>query len=117
MKKGIVIALLLAAAVLMAFPQPSYAWDHGGGHRGGYGFGWYGPGVFIGGALLGALIASSWYAYPPPRTYVYPAPVYVYPVPGPAYAYPPQPEAYASPTCQGLSVAQVFRARLPQENG
>jgi hypothetical protein len=105
MKKGILIALLCLAAVSLAFPQPGYSWGHGRGHGtghgGGHGFEWYIPGAFIGVALLGALMASPWYAYPPPSAYVYPAPAYAYPAPGPAYAYPPEQGAYTCPNTPG----------------
>ncbi len=80
MKKGILIALVLLAAVSLFSPKPGYS----------HGSSWYVPGAFLGGALFGAAIARPYvapppvYAYPPPA-YAYPAPVYAYPYYGPRY--------------------------------
>ncbi len=96
-----IIAITLVGAVLV-LPTTSHAW------RGG----WYGPGFFAGGVLLGAAIAGPWYGPPPgyyypPPAYAYPPPAYAYPAPPPpAYAYPaPPPQAYASPTAPGTGPA------------
>lgn len=92
-KVATIIAVTLVATVLV-LPTTSHAW------RGGWG--WYGPGVFAGGVLLGAAIANPYYYAPPPYYYPAPQPVYAYPpayAPAPpAYAYPPPPaQAYAQP--------------------
>ena len=94
MKKGMLVVVLVIATVTLAFPQAG----HAGGHHYHY-YGWYAPGAFVGGALLGAAIARPYYAYPPPApVYVYPAPAYPpaygYAAPSPVYAYPPQQGAY-----------------------
>ncbi len=87
MKKGILVALLLVAALSLVCPQAGYS--HGS-------YAWYVPGAFIGEALFGAAISRPAYVAPPPvyaapapPVYAYPAPVYVYPAPRyyPAYRY------------------------------
>lgn len=91
-----IIAVVLVAAVLV-LPTTSHAW------RGG----WYGPGFFAGGVLLGAALASPYY-YPPPA-YYYPPPAYTYPPP--AYAYPPPAQAYPPPAqAYGAPPAQAYGA-------
>lgn len=85
--KAVTISAIILVELMLALPTTSHAWR-----------GWYGPGFFAGGVLLGAAIAGPWYA--PPPVYVYPQPqvVYATPPPPPAYAYPaPPPQAYASP--------------------
>jgi hypothetical protein len=91
-----IIAITLVGAML-ALPATSHAW------RGGWG--WWGPGAFVGGVALGAAIAAPYYApyYAPPPAYAYPAPqvIYTAPPPNQAYGYPSQPpppnQAYANP--------------------
>ncbi|HVN97085.1 MAG TPA: hypothetical protein VMT62_11695 [Syntrophorhabdaceae bacterium] len=86
---SIIVAVVLIVAVLF-LPASSHAWGHFGHH-----YGWYAPGAFIGGVILGTAIARPYYYYP------YPAPVYAYPPPTVVYVNP-QPvyvpnQAYASP--------------------
>ena len=76
MKRTVLIASLLLAAIALAFPQPGYSWGR-----------WYVPGAFVGGALLGAAMASTAYGYLSPAPYAYPAPAYGYPAPAYGYAY------------------------------
>jgi hypothetical protein len=83
--KIVAIISITLVGVMLALPATSHAW------RGGWG---WGPGAFVGGALLGAAITAPYYAYPPPA-YAYPPPAYAYPPP--AYAYP-SPPAYAYPS-------------------
>lgn len=80
MRRLFTIAVALIA-ISLVLPQAGHAW-RGGHHHGG----WYGPGVFVGGVLLGTAIAAPRYYYPPPA-YVYAPPPVVY-APPPAYAYP-----------------------------
>ncbi len=83
-----IISIIALVGVLLAIPATSHAW------RGGRG---WGPGFFVGGALLGAALTAPYYAYPPPA-YAYPPPAVVY-APPPAYAYPAPPpdQGYAYP--------------------
>ena len=85
-----IVALVLLVATL-AFPGTSHAWR-----------GWWGPGFFAGGVLLGAALAHPWYA--PPPVYVYPPPgvVYAPPPPEPVYVYPSPPVSSGTvPSPQG----------------
>jgi hypothetical protein len=84
------IVAIALVAVLLAVPNTGLAWRGHGHHYGG----WYGPGVFAGGFLLGTAIAAPRYYHPPP-VYAYPPPPVVY-APPPAYAYPDP--AYSSQT-------------------
>ena len=64
MKGNVLVAtLVLCIAFCLVLPQAS----HSHGYYGGYGYGWWVPGAFIGGALLAAAIARPW--YPPPVYY------------------------------------------------
>lgn len=84
-KKTCLIAAIVLVTVSLAVPGTGQAWrGHHGHHRG-----WYGPGLFAGGFLLGAAVAPRYYYYPyyPPPVYAYPPPAAVY-MPPPAYAYP-----------------------------
>jgi hypothetical protein len=94
--KGIAIIVVALVAVTLAVPSTSHAWR-----------GWWVPGAFAGGVLLGAAAAGPWYAPPPAYVYPYPYPapqvVYAPPPPNQAYAYPPPPpsEAAAAPQSRG----------------
>jgi len=77
----IILVTLLAATLIT--PSTSHAWG-----------GWWVPGAFAGGVILGAAVARPWYAPAPvyvyPYPYEYPAPQVVYtPPPSQVYAYPP----------------------------
>lgn len=92
--KAVAIFSITLVGVMLALPTTSHAW------RGGWG---WGPGAFVGGALLGAAIAAPYYAYPPPA-YAYPPPQVIYTAPPPTYAYPSPPaapQAVPSPQVQG----------------
>jgi hypothetical protein len=91
MKK--LIVLLIFCSMLTLFVPPRQAEAHGG-------YGWFLPGLMIGGALAWGLAAPryyyppSYYHYPPPA-YYYPPPAYSYPPP--AYSAPPSPADNSSP--------------------
>jgi len=109
MKKSILIVLFVVTAVSLAFPRTGDAWGHG--HR--YGYGWYAPGAFVGGALFGAALARPYYAYPPPPVYAYPPPAYGYPAPAPGYSYPPQQGPYAYPNTPGSDPGPAYQNEGP----
>ncbi len=88
MKKFIV--LLIICSLLTLFVPAKQAEAHGG-------FGWFLPGLIIGGAIGWGLTPRY---YHPPRTYYYPPPAYYYPPP--AYDYPP-PAYGSSPPLQDTS--------------
>lgn len=97
--KAVAIIAITLVGVTLALPAASHA-------RGGWG--WWGPGAFAGGVLLGAAVARPWY-YAPPPAYVYPAPqvVYTAPPPNQAYAYPsPPPPAETASAPQGQGRGQ-----------
>jgi hypothetical protein len=105
--KTVAIISVALVGVILALPATSHAW-----RRGGRGWGW-GPGAFMGGALLGAAIAAPYYAYPPPA--YYPPPPVAY-TPPPTYGYPTPPapppdQGYAYPTppaaSQAVPLAQI----------
>ena len=108
--KAVAVIAITLVGVILAIPATSHAW------RGGWG---WGPGVFVGGALLGAALSAPYYAYPPPA-YAYPPPQVVYTAPPPPnYAYPgqaaPMPnQAYAYP---GPPPAAPQAAPTPQVQG
>jgi len=81
--KGIAVIVVILLAATLAVPSTSHAWG-----------GWWVPGAFAGGVLLGATVARPW--YPPAPVYVYPYP-YEYPAPQVVYTPPPPPQAYYSP--------------------
>ena len=99
--KKLILTLLVATSLLSAVP--SYAWNRGGNgyhggyngyrsgynnnYRGGYNNNWIAPAIggLIVGGVVGAALASPYYA--PAPVYSQPAPVYVQP--GPVYTSPP----------------------------
>jgi hypothetical protein len=99
--KKLILTLLVATSLLSA--APSYAWNRGGngyhggyngyrgGHnnnyRGGYNNNWIAPAIggLIVGGVVGAALASPYYA--PAPVYSQPAPVYIQP--DPVYTSPP----------------------------
>jgi hypothetical protein len=85
MKKIIVLLVICSMLLLLVPPRPAAA-------SGGYG--WFLPGLIIGGMIGWGLTAPRYYY--PPRYYYYPPPAYYYPPPAyyyppPAYSYPPPP--------------------------
>lgn len=109
--KYLVIAVVLAVVVL-ALPTTGLAWrGHHGHHRG-----WYGPGLFVGGVLLGTAIAAPRYYYPQPA-YIYPPPPAVY-APPPAYAYPdPSCPSGSAPSSGQASAGQWINVPGQMVNG
>ncbi len=89
MRRNSLIIVTALLGISLALPATGHGRWYGG-------WGWYGPGVFAGGVVLGAVIARPWYYAPPPPVYVYPRPVYVYPPPPPVY-FPNQAYAYPDP--------------------
>ena len=90
MKKVTYTVLLLAMALILSSPLSCYA--RGGGHfvvHGGPGWGWW-PWA-VGGAMIGATLASPYY-YPPPPVVVQEQP--------PVYIQPEQQQAYYWYYCQ-----------------
>jgi hypothetical protein len=78
--KGVLFIVVLVLGISLTLPSTSSAWS---------GWGW-GPAAFLGGVLVGSVIARPYYA---------PAPVYVYPSPAVAYGSPPPPaQVYAYPS-------------------
>ena len=94
MKTRFLLIVIVVLAVALAAPGMGYAgrYYYRGPHRH---YGWYGPGAFVGGVVVGSAFARPWY-YGPAPVYVYPAPAAVYANPAPAYTYP-QGQAYAYP--------------------
>ena len=99
MKKFLI--LLLATMSLIATTDSfAHGW-HGGGYRGGYGYG-FGVAPFWAGAVIGGAVVSSTYSYPSqvyystPTQVVSPQPIYVQP----QQAYVVQPHAYYCATSQ-----------------
>ncbi len=109
-KKSFVVAILILTILVgssLALPTTSHARWHGRG--------WYVPGAFAGGLLLGTALSRPYY-YAPAPVYVYPPPAVVYTEPPPAayvpnqaYAYPDpavtaEPESHASQSGQWVDV-------------
>jgi len=93
--KGIAVAVVILLAATLVTPSTSHAWG-----------GWWVPGAFAGGVLLGAAVAGPWYA--PPPAYVYP---YPYPPPQVVYTPPPPPQPYAYPPPAPPDVASSPQGR------
>jgi hypothetical protein len=93
MKKLMAGGLLLVVLLTMSL-APSDAWAGGRGHfhRGGGHFGFWGPGLFLGGLALGAAVTAPYYRYGYPYYY---GPDYYY-APPPAVVYQQAPPAYAA---------------------
>jgi len=89
--KGIAVIVVILLAATLAIPSTSRAWG-----------GWWVPGAFAGGVLLGAAVARPW--YPPAPVYVYPYP-YEYPAPRVVYTPPPPPQAYYPPPAPSEAAA------------
>jgi hypothetical protein len=68
--KRLMVVLLGTLVLLAGMVAPSDAWGHG--------FGWWAPGLFLGGLALGTALAYPYYTYPYPYPYpyAYPAPLY-----------------------------------------
>jgi hypothetical protein len=97
-RKAVLIVAVAVIGAMLALPAPSPAWR-----------GWWGPGVFAGGVLLGTALTAPYYYPPPPPPYYYPAPQVVYGAPPPAevYGYPSlPPTAYPSPPPAAQSQTQ-----------
>jgi hypothetical protein len=92
MKKLMAGGLLLVVLLTMSL-APSDAWAGGRFHRGGGHFGFWGPGLFLGGLALGAAVTAPYYRYGYP--YYYYGPDYYY-APPPAVVYQQAPPAYAA---------------------
>ena len=94
MKKLMAGGLLLVVLLTMSL-APSDAWAGGRFHRGGGHFGFWGPGLFLGGLALGAAVTAPYYRYGypyyyyGPDYYYAPPPAVVYQQPAPAYAAAP----------------------------
>jgi len=81
MRKWMAGVLVVAVLLTLAL-APDDAWARGRHHRGGAHFGFWGPGLFLGGLALGAAITAP---------YRYPYPYYYYGYYGPDYYYAPPP--------------------------
>ncbi|MBI5583071.1 MAG: hypothetical protein HY892_04550 [Deltaproteobacteria bacterium] len=88
MKKIIAVLIILTLFSLFIPPQPAEA----------RGYGWFLPGLIIGGAIGWGLAAPRY--YPPPYYYYPPRPYYYYPPP--AYYYPPPVYSYPPPEAKTL---------------
>jgi hypothetical protein len=95
MRSKLFAILVLVLAVSFVSPSAGHAGRYGHGRH----YGWYGPGAFAGGLIVGSALARPRYYWPPPL-YVYSPPPAFYPAPAgaPAYAYP-------SPSDQGYAYA------------
>ncbi|HJR00040.1 MAG TPA: hypothetical protein VKA83_00290 [Methylomirabilota bacterium] len=93
MKKLMAGGLLLVVLLTMSL-APSDAWAGGRFHRGGGHFGFWGPGLFLGGLALGAAVTAPYYRYGYP--YYYYGPDYYY-APPPAVVYQQAPAYAAAP--------------------
>jgi hypothetical protein len=87
--KKCVAGVLVVAVLLTVALAPGDAWAGRGHHRGHVHFGFWGPGLFVGGLALGAALAAPYrypyYAYPPDYYYAPPAVIYQSP---PTYVAP-----------------------------
>jgi hypothetical protein len=96
--KRLLAGCLVLAVLLTVSLAPSDAWAGGRFHRGGGHFGFWGPGLFLGGLALGAAITAPYYGYGYGYPYYYgpdyyyaPPPTVVYQQAAPAYAAAPPP--------------------------
>ena len=97
--KKVMAGCLVLALLLTISLAPSDAWAGGRFHRGGGHFGFWGPGLFLGGLALGAAVSAPYYyrsGYPyyygyGPDYYYAPPPAVVYQQAPPAYAAAPAP--------------------------
>jgi len=95
--KRLLAGCLVLAVLLTISLAPSDAWAGGRFHRGGGHFGFWGPGLFLGGLALGAAVTAPYYRYGygypyyygPDYYYYAPPPTVVYQQPAPAYAAAP----------------------------
>lgn len=96
MKRLMAGCLVLAVLLTMSL-APSDAWADRRFHRGGGHFGFWGPGLFLGGLALGAAVTAPYrYGYYPyyygaygPEYYYAPPPTVIYQQAPPAYAAAP----------------------------
>ena len=95
--KKLMAGCLVLALLLTISLAPSDGWAGGRFHRGGGGhFGFWGPGLFLGGLALGAAVSAPYYRYGYPYYYGYGyGPDYYY-APPPAVVYQQAPPAYAA---------------------
>jgi len=85
----VAVALTIVIGASLLVPATSHArWR---------GRGWYVPGAFAGGLLLGTALSRPYY-YAPPPVYVYPPPAVVYTQPPPPMYVPNQAYAYPDPS-------------------
>ena len=93
--KKVMAGCLVLALLLTISLAPSDAWANGHVHRGGGHFGFWGPGLVLGGLALGAAVSAPYYyRYGSPYYYGY-GPDYYY-APPPAVVYQQAPPAYAA---------------------
>jgi len=92
--KKVMAGCLVLALLLTISLAPSDAWAGGRFHRGGGHFGFWGPGLFLGGLALGAAVSAPYYYRGYPYYYGY-GPDYYY-APPPAVVYQQAPPAYAA---------------------
>ena len=99
--KKVMAGCLVLALLLTISLAPSEAWAGGRGghfHRGGGHFGFWGPGLFLGGLALGAAVSAPYYyRYGSPYYYGYGPDYYYAPPPAVVYQQAPPADAAAPP--------------------
>ena len=120
MRKIIIVcltALLLAASVgapARGYGYRGYGNGYGYGYRPGYGYYGRGAGYFVGGLLLGTMLAPPRVVYAPPPRVIYTPPGYV---PSPRVVYVPQPGTTTSGVYTQPAQTTVTRRLLRDING